>query len=100
MLSSFPVELITWTWEENEDFEHEIKSLLNYDSYDRSITWIDLFGNPAKSANKITAAHKKARLVEEGEACGKLTDLVFRDTGNFKAGELHNNYMYWEVISH
>lgn len=48
----------------------------------------------------MTADHKKARLVEEGEACGKLTDLVFRDPDNFKAGELHNNYMYWEEISH
>ena len=59
-----------------------------------------MFGNPAKSANEMTADHKKARLVEEGEACGKLTDLVFRDPDNFKAGELHNNYMYWEEISH
>ena len=50
-----------------------------------------MFGNPAKSANEMTADHKKARLVEEGEACGKLTDLVFRDPDNFKAGELHNN---------
>ena len=61
---------------------------------------IDLFGNPAKSANEITADHKKARLVEKGEACDKLTELVFRDPGNFKAGELHNNYMYWEEISY
>ena len=29
-----------------------------------------------------------------------ITDLVFRDPGIFKAGELHNNYMYWEEISH
>ena len=56
--------------EENEDFEHEIKSLLNYDSHDRSTSWIDLFGNPAKPANEIAAAQKMARLVEEGEACG------------------------------
>ena len=56
-------------------------------------------GNPAKSANEIAAVHEKVRLVEEGEACGKLTDLVFRAPGNFKAGELHNNYMYWEEIS-
>ena len=48
----------------------------------------------------MTADHKKARLVEEGEDCGKLTDLVFRDPDNFKAGELHNNYTYWEEISH
>ena len=81
------------------DFDHEIESLFDYDSYDRSVSWIDLFGNPAKSANEMTADHKKARLVEEGEACGKLTDLVFRDPDNFKAGELHNNYIYWEEIS-
>ena len=59
-----------------------------------------MFGNTAKPANEIAAAHKKARLVEEGEACGKLTDLVFHDPGNFNAGELHDNYMYWEEISH
>ena len=50
-------------------------SLFNYDSHDRLITWIDLFGNHAKFANEMAAAHKKARLGEEGEACGKLTDL-------------------------
>ena len=61
---------------------------------------MDPFGNPAKSANEIAAAHEKSRLVEEGEACCKVTDLVFRDPGNFKAGELHNNNMYWEEISH
>ena len=75
-------------------------SLFNYDSYDSSISWIDLFGNPVKSANKIEADHKKATLVEKGEACGKQTELVFRDPGNLKAGELHNNYLYWEEISH
>ena len=75
-------------------------SLFNYDSHDRFITWIDLFGNPTKSSNEIAAAHKKVRLVEEGEACGKLKDLVFRERSSFMAWELHNNYMYWEEISH
>ena len=42
---------------------------------------------------------RKAKLVEKGEACGILRDLVFRDPDNFKAGELHNNYPYWEKIS-
>ena len=84
--------------EENEDFQHEIKSLLNYDSHGRSIAWIHLFGNPAKSANEIAASHEKASLVEQGEAYGKLTDLVFRDPGNLEAGELRNNYCRGEFV--
>lgn len=53
-----------------------------------------LVRKPAKSANEITANDKKTKPVEKGEACGKLTDLVFRDPDNFKGGELHNNYPY------
>ena len=49
-----------------------------------------MFGNPVKSSNEIAADHKKARLVEKGKACGKLTELVFRHPGNFKAEELQN----------
>lgn len=58
-----------------------------------------LVRKPAKSANEITANDKKTKPVEKGEACGKLTDLVFREPDNFKGGELHNNYPYWEEIS-
>ena len=46
------------------------------ESRNRTISWIDLFGNPDKSANEMTADHKKARLVEEGEAGGKLTGWI------------------------
>ena len=46
------------------------------ESRNRTISWIDLFGNPVKSANEMTADHKKARLVEEGEAGGKLTGWI------------------------
>ena len=41
----------------------------------------------------------KAKLVEKGEACGILKDLICRDPDNFKAGKLHNNYLYWEEVS-
>ena len=64
----------------------------------KSVTWIDLSGNPAE-ANGITANVHKAARVERGEVCGSLADLVFRDPDNFKAGELHENYLYWEEIA-
>ena len=63
---------------------------------------VDSEEDPATVGSGIAAIRnleKRVQEVECGEMIAYVNELIFRDSGSFMAGELHNNLDYWQEIA-
>ena len=65
----------------------------------RSVRWVDWRGNPISGGMTANLGMESTvRSVAHGETLGNVEDLLFRDSGYFRAGELHNHLDLWRAI--
>ena len=65
----------------------------------RSVHWVDWRGNPISGGMTANLGMvSTVRSVAHGETLGNVEDLLFRDPGYFRAGELHNHLDSWRAI--
>jgi len=67
----------------------------------RCLRWVDWRGNPVPVSSEVTAnSHFRSTVlkVSRGEALRDVGDLLFRDPGHFRAGELHEHVDSWKEI--
>lgn len=64
--------------------------------------WVNMAGDPVVVNREMTAnsgMEEKIRRVEKGQIVADVSELCFRDPGNFVAGGLHRNSQCWEEIA-
>ena len=66
-----------------------------------AIQWVDSMGNSIAVSGEMTARElmQKVTRVEQGEIIRDVNELSFRDPSNFRAGELHAHYSFWEKVA-
>ncbi|CAH3157185.1 unnamed protein product [Pocillopora meandrina] len=91
-------EIISWAWEYDKNFDNAI----THGQFGvNAIQWVDSMGNSIAVSGEMTARElmQKVTRVEQGEIIRDVNELSFQDPSNFRAGELHAHYSFWEKVA-
>lgn len=84
-----------WSWEYEDEFDRKI---LQYRNSNRStVNWVDFDGNPVVVSGGVAnlSLAGKVEKIKIGSALGSPRELIYRDTSQFHAGELHAHIEDW-----